>query len=178
MLKNTINSYGLVSRLFHWILSLGYISLICAGYYMTSLPNSPEKYQIYALHKATGFVLLCLVTLRFIWRQTNIVPNGVEGVPYWQEVGAKLNFQVLYLLMFLMPLSGISMSLLGGYPISVYGLFTIPAFETNLRLAELANQLHKAFVIVLIISVSLHFLGAIYHHFIRRDNTLMRMIRG
>ncbi|MDX1923928.1 MAG: cytochrome b [Rickettsiaceae bacterium] len=177
MIKNTANSYGLISRLFHWIMSFWIIIMICAGYYMTSLPNSSDKFAIYGIHKQFGVLFFIFVVLRIIWRLRNISPSPLEGTPYWQSAGASLNFKVLYLLMILMPFTGVAMSLYGGYPINFFGI-VISGVEKNLRLSELANQMHKAFVVLLLISISLHIIGGMYHHFVRKDRTLMRMIRG
>jgi cytochrome b561 len=178
MIKDTENSYSLISRLFHWFIGISIISLLIAGYYMTDLPPSDQKYQIYGIHKAFGFIVLILTIARIFWRILNIAPKTIQGTPHWQEVASKVNFKLLYSLSLIMPLSGIFMSLYGGFPISVFGIFTIEAFEKNQRLASLAREFHGAFAIVLICSLSLHVVGALYHHFIKKDRTLKRMIVG
>jgi cytochrome b561 len=37
-------------------------------------------------------------------------------------------------------------------------------------------DLHNTFAIVLIVLVSVHVLAALFHHFIRKDNILVRML--
>lgn len=175
MLRNTATSYGWLSRLLHWTVSIMIFILLGAGYYMTS---EPPKYDVYPIHKATGFVLLILVILRLTWRLRNISPELPSSTPHWQAVAANLNIKVLYVLMIAMPSSGILMSLYGGHPISIYGFFTIQAFEKNEKLSVLAKEFHGAFAVLLILAISLHVFAALYHHFIKKDNVLVRMIRG
>lgn len=178
MLKNTETSYSIISRILHWTVSIFIFTLLFVGYYMSDLPNSPEKFQIYGMHKAFGVLTFTLVIIRIIWRMNNILPKPVEGTAHWEEVASRLNFKVLYVLTVIMPLSGIFMSLYGGKAIDVFGLFIIPAFEINKKLSSLAKEFHGAFAVLLIVSLSMHISGALYHHFIKKDRTLKRIIVG
>lgn len=178
MIKNTENSYGIIARILHWVIGASILSMLVVGYYMTSFATAPGKFELYGIHKATGFLLFLLIIFRLIWRIINIQPKPAENTPHWQESAAKLNFKVLYALSLAMPSSGILMSLYGGYPINVFGMFTIPAFTKIPKYSELAAEFHNAFAILIIISVSLHFMGAMYHHFYKKDRTLKRIIVG
>ena len=178
MIFNTNTSYGVVSRIFHWVVGVMIITMICAGYYMTNLEQGPEKIFMYKSHKATGFILLVLVCMRIIWNIFNKQVASVKGMPHWQVAASRLNFKVLYLLSIIMPFSGIMMTLYSGRNLDIFNIWTIKAFEGNAGIAELANEMHKGFVVLFIISISIHFFSALYHHFIIRDKTLIRMIKG
>lgn len=176
MLRNTITSYGLIAKVFHWSIGFVIIALLAVGYYMTNEPQSVSQYTFYPLHKAMGALVLMLVFLRLLWRLKNITPALSADTPHWQVTAANINTKFLYFLMFAMPLSGIFMSLYGGHNISIFNLFTIPAFTKNPKLSSLAGEFHEAFAVLLIISVSLHIIAAFYHHFIKKDDTLKRML--
>lgn len=178
MLKDTENSYSLISRLLHWVIAAATITILSVGFYMTDLPPSDDKYKIYGLHKACGVILLTLTLLRIIWRMWNSLPKTIENTPHWQDVASKLNYKLLYTLSLIMPISGICMSLYGGKSIDVFSLFTIEAFEKNARLSSLAREFHGAFAVLLVVSLSLHASAALYHHFFVKDKTLKRMITG
>ncbi len=175
MIGNTPDSYGIVAKLLHWIVAIAIIALILVGYYMSDLPNSDGKYQLYSMHKASGVCVLIFIVIRLIWRIMNITPSMPKDTPHWQVIAADVNIKFLYFLMLCQPLSGIFMSLYSGYPINVFNLFTIQAFEKKIKLASLAKEFHEAFSVLLIICVSLHLLAALYHHFIRKDGLLRRM---
>jgi cytochrome b561 len=178
MLKNTQNSFGSVSRIFHWLMSIMIICLLCVGFYMSGLENSPGKFEIYGLHKSTGVVVLLLVLLRIVWRLMNITPNLLDTMPSWQVLGYKIGITAMYILMLGMPISGVLMSRFGGHDISVFGLFAIPAAEKNEAISYLAWNMHGIGAWAFVVFVTLHAGVAIYHHFINKDRLLMRMVKG
>lgn len=178
ILKNTTNSYGLVAKLLHWIIGIMFIGMITIGFVMSSFEDPVIKGKVYNLHKATGVLLLFLVSLRFLWMLINIKVLLPSELPQWQKIAATVNINALYLLMFLMPISGLAMSILSGRSIDMYGLFTINSFVQDATLAKVFYAIHMNSAIILAGLVILHILAAIYHHFIRKDNVLRRMWFG
>ncbi len=178
MSKNTISTYGLVTRLLHWVIGLIIIMLLCVGFYMTDLDPSDQKWEIYRLHKATGVIVLVFVVLRFIWRVINIIPDLPNTIPNWQAIGYRFGIKLMYGFMFLMPASGILMSLFSAKDIPVYGMFTIKAFELNKELAIIFNSIHAYSAIALTSIILLHTTMALYHHFLVKDRLLIRIIVG
>lgn len=178
MLKNTENSYGLVARILHWTIGIMILIMLTIGFTMIQMANSDQKFQFYGLHKATGVLILLLVALRLTWRLLNSSVLLPLDLPSWQKKASYVTHILLYLLMFIMPSSGVLMSILGGHEVNVYGLFTIAAFEQNLAAAKIAWLIHYYAAYLLTGLIALHFAAALYHHFVRRDNILMRMIKN
>lgn len=106
MIKNTSKSYGVMAKSLHWIMGLTIIGIIIAGFTMTSLDPSDQKWFIYAQHKALGIVILALIPLRILWRLLNPQPKLPKTTPNWQVKAANLNILFLYLCMLVMPFSG------------------------------------------------------------------------
>lgn len=177
MLRNTTDSYGTITKLFHWFISIMIICLLIVGFTMANMDPSQQKSQIYVLHKATGVTVLALVVLRFIWRLINVEVLLPADLPLWQKASARMTHYLLYVCMFLMPISGINMSLFGGHEINVFNIFTIEAFEKNTFVAGLFYKVHQITAFGLIGLIILHIMAALFHHFIRKDNVLIRMIR-
>ncbi len=178
MLKNTENSYGSITKILHWIIGLFIICLIAVGFTMSSMDPSPEKFELYGMHKAFGVIVLCLVAIRILWRITNATVQAADGIPPILQLAAKAGHLFLYIFMLVMPISGVLMSRFGGYPISVFEIFTIPAAsEKSPELAKLFHATHGYAAWGFVILISAHILAALYHHFIRKDNTLVRMIK-
>jgi cytochrome b561 len=144
---------------------------------MVDLPNE-EKAELYGMHKATGVVVLFFVSLRILWRLINIVPALPKTMPSWQALGYKIGITAMYLLMLSMPISGLLAGLYNGRDLSVYGLFTIYAFEKNEQISYLAWNLHGIGAWAFVIFITMHSLVALYHHFIDKDRLLLRMIKG
>ncbi len=73
-ITNTVNQYGFIAKLLHWVMAILLISLLALGLYMTSLPISYQKLKLYGWHKEYGLLVLGLVTIRIVWRLLNVVP--------------------------------------------------------------------------------------------------------
>ena len=74
----------------------------------------------------------------------------------------------LYILLILQPITGIVMSQLSGYPVKVYGLFTLPDFfGKNPALGKVFSEAHSVIATVLAISIVIHVAAALKHHYHR-----------
>ena len=108
-LKNTKTSYGYGAKFFHWLIALLVIGLLAAGLYMDAMDASPLKFKIYNWHKSLGFMVLWLVALRLIWKFFNSQPDLIS--PHrWERLTARGVHFLLYICLFLQPLSGWLMS--------------------------------------------------------------------
>ena len=178
MLRNTKDSYGLVARLLHWLMAILIIGLIIVGLIMTELPKGDLKSQIYQIHKAIGAIVLILLVFRLFWRLFNPVPEPLS-IDLRERLLARLMHLALYALIFIQALSGIIMSQAHGYAVSVFGWFELPTLVNKSKdLAEAAEEVHEIVWIVLAIGIALHAIAALKHHFIDKDRTLLRMIKG
>ncbi len=177
MLKNTTETYGIISKSFHWILSICYVTILSIGFVMANMPKSETKYMIYGYHKAFGTILLGLGLLRLLWKLMNISPSYIGQYNSWDRIAAKVGHWMLYFFVILMPLSAFIGSLVGGRDINVFSLFEIKAMDTKHEsLSKFAYEVHHIVAFVLVGLVMLHILAALYHHFYLKDQTLVRML--
>ena len=168
--------YDSVARTFHGVMAVLIIGLLAVGSYMSDLDPSPQKWQMYGMHKAIGMTVLALVVLRILWRVTHRVPAPLGSWAVWERGLATIVQTLLYLGMIVMPISGYVMSSAGGHDISIFGLFNVPlVIEKNEALGHAARAVHGLAGNVVIGAVALHFIGAMKHHLIDRDRTLHRM---
>jgi cytochrome b561 len=176
-IKNGIHHYGILSISLHWLMAILIIGMLGLALYMTGLPNSLFKLKLYGTHKEVGVCILMLVSLRLLWRLINIAPALPLNLHWLEKLGAHAIHYALYFAMFAMPLSGWLMSSSSGYPVSFFGLFTLPDLVS-------ANQAHKHFFeflhqwigYCLIAAIVAHVAAALKHHFINKDNLLRRML--
>lgn len=175
-LKNTIDTYGALAKSFHWGMAVIILSLILVGFYMESMANSPQKFEIYTLHKSFGLLVLWLAGVRLIWRWMNEKPQAESSHAMWERLLARCTHGLLYVCMIGMPLSGWMMSAAGGHAVSFFG---IPMFEVigkDPAFSKLMNQTHGILAYIFVGLIALHALGAMKHHFIDRDMTMKRMM--
>lgn len=143
-IRNTTTSYGSVTKALHWIISVMIITMLIVGFTMINMEPSSEKNQIYNLHKATGLLVLMLVSIRLLWRLTNSTVELSRAFPQWQKKAFQINIGLLYALMFVMPISGFLMTAFAHYNINFYGLFTInPFVEKNIKYALDFRSIHQ-----------------------------------
>ncbi|MDF3033299.1 MAG: hypothetical protein K0R76_253 [Alphaproteobacteria bacterium] len=177
MLRNTPDSFGSITKIFHWFMAFCIVGMLTVGWVMGNVESSPTKMMLYGLHKSTGVIILLLALLRLTWRLLNPIPQLPSSLHPWHHYIAKLSPLALYTLLFLMPLSGFALSQAAGYPIKVYNLFTLPAIlPKNIDLSKTAVLVHKYGAFILIGVLALHVIAALYHHFILKTNVLQRML--
>jgi cytochrome b561 len=177
MLRNTTDSFGIVAKSFHWLIAIGIVGMLIVGFIMVGMENSPTKMTVYGFHKATGATLLVLIIMRLSWRLVNPIPQLPNSLHPLHHRMAKLSPIVLYTLLLLMPLSGFTLSEAAGYPINVYGLFTLPMIlPKNPELSKFAATIHQYGAYTFIGILVLHVSAALYHHFVLKTNVLKRML--
>ncbi len=173
---NNINSnltkWSATSRVFHWISA---ILLLITWAMMLLYTNLDSKVYI-GLHKAFGVSLLFWMIARVINRVFTRAPPPA-AMPKWQMLLSQLSHFALYALLIAMPIAGLLMSVYGGRPVDIFGLFQIPVFVTPDRgLARLYNDWHTDIIWPMIIAFTLMHIGAaLYHQFVKKDNLMSRM---
>ena len=175
--SNTSKEWGGITQIFHWGMLLLIMGQYTLAYTMIGLPASDLKWTFFAWHKQMGMTIFLLAFLRLWWRERNPIPHDSAKAPSWDPVLSRANIWILYALMFFFPLSGLLMTILGGYSISYFNLFTVPALMEGPNVySEVFLRAHVWFSYALYVFVGLHILGGLYHHFILKDNILRRML--
>ncbi|AKC87396.1 cytochrome b [Pseudoxanthomonas suwonensis] len=177
-LKNTAERWGSVSQLLHWTIAVLILAIGTVGLVMGELPRSPKWFWVYTLHKSLGLTVLALVLVRIAWRLYAGACPPVPGTPRWQARLASLTHAAIYGLILAMPLSGwLYDSASGLRPFRWFGLAEVPKLSPpNEALAGAMHSTHELLFWVLLALVAGHAGAALYHHFIRRDATLARML--
>ena len=161
----------------HWLMALMILATFPLGLYMSDLPLSPYKLQLYAYHKWIGMVLLILLLLRLTWRVTHRPPAFLIGMPRWQALSAHLVHWGLYGLMLAVPLSGWLMSSALGFQVVLFGVLPIPdLISVDKALGNTLKLVHEVLNYGLLSIVILHVGAALHHHFWLHDGILRRML--
>lgn len=174
-IKTTDSKYGIIRKVNHWLVALMFITLLAVGVYMSGMAYSPEKMELYGLHKSFGVIIMLFILIRMFWLIFDNKINNSSLTKFERVSSASLH-GILYLLMLIMPISGMLMSMAKGYAVKVFGLFTLPMLvEKSESLGNLMGSVHYYAGYIAIALVSLHVLASLYHHFIKKDNILKRM---
>ncbi len=173
---NSGQTYGWVAITLHWLMALAVVLMFASGWWMTGLDYYDAWYhRAPALHAAAGVVLLLLLLFRFAWRLGNPRP-ALRGA-WWEQKIALIVHYTHYLLLSIVILAGYLLPTAQGRRIDVFGLFQLPALlELNNTQQHLAGQLHWWGACAAITLAVLHGVAALKHHFVDKDDTLLRML--
>jgi cytochrome b561 len=110
MNENPVSTYTGTAKILHWLMALLIFAMLGLGFYMSDLPLSPQKLQLYSWHKWAGVSAFLLLVIRLAWRITHQPPALPTQTPKIQQWAAHLGHVSLYVLMLVIPLSGWLMS--------------------------------------------------------------------
>lgn len=177
MFKNTSSRYGLVSIFLHWLTALTVIGLFALGFWMIDLSYYDSWYRTAPhIHKSIGILLFIAMTTRLLWRWFSPVPRSMSSHKPWEQLISQCTHVLLYLLIFIIMMTGYLISTSDGRAIQVFTWFEVPALgELFPRQSDIAGDLHKWIAYTLIALVVLHAIAAIKHHLIDKDATLLRI---
>ncbi len=161
----------------HWTIAVLILGLIPLGLYMTGLQLSILKIRLFAWHKWLGLTVLALAVARLAWRAGHAPPPLPGAIPAWQRAIAAGLHHLLYVLMFVIPLTGWATSSAAGVQVVWWGVLPLPnLLAKNDALAHVLGTVHSLLNDALIGLVALHVAAALKHHIIDRDGVLTRML--
>ena len=125
---------------------------------------------------STGAVLLTAVIARLMWRITHPVAAAPSLTP-WEHRLASTVHGLIYVLLVIIPVLGWAAAGYYGYTVRLFGLLKLPGLaDGTMEWAHTASDIHAVLVNVLLAAIGLHVAAAFYHHFVRRDRVLQRML--
>lgn len=178
MIKNTSTSYGSISKILHWLMGIAVICMLILGLFLTSIKDEHIADIAFTVHKSIGLTLLLLIVIRTAWRFSNITPSSSTHVKNWQQKAEKFTHFLMYIALFVMPLSGWAMATASGYLPSFfgYGEFAMPFIPKSKTLADALSWVHTVAGYTLIALVSIHILATVQHYVVHKENILKRML--
>ncbi len=177
-LRNTSRRYGIISISLHWIFAIAVYAMFGLGLWMVTLSYYDGWYhQAPELHKSIGVLLIMGLVIRVIWRHISPPPAAPKTHSKFTRISAVAAHITLYALLFALLISGYLISTAEGKPISVFGIFDVPATLADAgSQADIAGVIHLWLAWSVVILSVLHGLAALKHHFIDKDDTLKRML--
>jgi cytochrome b561 len=123
---------------------------------------------------------LFLMAVRLGWRLSQPVPPLPDTMSAAERLLARFTHWGFYALLIAMPVAGLIMISASSFPIGeVFWLFPFPDLvENDQQLYETAREVHEILGWAILGVLGLHVAGALKHHFIERDNVLLRMLPG
>ena len=171
-----VKRYSPLAQTLHWVV----VALIVGQWALAEVAADVESkvlaLALLALHKSFGMTVLMLAVVRLVYRFSSVQPALPSAMPSWQKKAADCLHAALYLLIFLLPLSGWLGSSAASYSVSWFNVFVFP----NLVAAD--DSLKTFFFVVhewswrtLCAIALIHILAAFKHQFVDKDSILSKM---
>jgi cytochrome b561 len=185
--QGSLSRYDSVAMTLHWVIALLILLDFALALSFSRFDPGDALYLrcAYDLHMAVGLCILILSVMRVMWRLTHRqppLPNMASPV----RLLARTSHFLLYVFMVAAPASGWLVLSLRRQVTSVFGLFrwawpSLPAIATmphpdRVFWHDHLLPLHIRMSYVGMCLVGLHVTAALYHHFGRRDEVLVRML--
>lgn len=168
-----------ISRINHWFTAAVFLVALGIGLVIDYAGLSEETiFALYDWHMLFGIVVLVYGLWRVSWRMVNGFPAPVDGTPRWQLRAARAVHIALLIVIIVMPISGIVMTISGGFDVAIWGVVLVPSIGEIAWLNSAAGFAHWAISMLILVLLALHIGGVLKHHFVDRDATLSRMLRG
>lgn len=191
------NRYTKTAVVLHWLIAIAIFGMFALGWYMSELPKEGPKqiafdlfdlgiytWQLseeatlrtfyFNLHKSIGVTLLALVIFRLLWRITHKPPALLTSYTAFERKLATGAHHLLYLLMIVLPVSGLLMTLYSKYGLKWFGIDFLPGLD-NKGLRDVFKESHEIIGVIILLVIAIHILGALKHKFIDKDTTMQRM---
>ncbi|SDX50471.1 cytochrome b561 [Pseudomonas syringae] len=175
----TSQRYSPRARWLHWIMAI----LIVLAYTLILSRTQFSKGSDYRTlvvqsHFWVGIVVLVMAFFRVAERRRHRPPGITPPLEGILRVAATLSHYALYAFLFAQPVLGLLTVMVekGALPIPLTSLQIPWPLPTSDRTAEYFEDLHKLLGSIFYYVIGLHVVAAIWHHLVRKDNALKRML--
>jgi cytochrome b561/polyisoprenoid-binding protein YceI len=191
--QNTPQSYGSITKSFHWLTALLILTAFPLGYFATELAEHIQSSAfdgsqatidratlLFSLHKTIGAAVFFTALLRILWAITQEKPGLLHPDRKLEAWAAETAHWVLYGAMVIVPLSGwIHHAATDGFA-PIWWPFgqNLPLVPKSEFVSKLSSSVHFYAMLLLGASILAHVGGALKHHVIDKDSTLVRMLPG
>lgn len=160
----------------HWLTLILIVAAYVVAEILEDMALSPLKLKLYSWHKWIGMTVLFLVPLRAALRLADKFEHRRGLTPLEIRVSAIVH-GLIYLLLIAVPMFGWLHSSAAGFPVVWFGVLPLPDLVgKDKALAEAFKELHEGSVNLLVTLVAVHAAAALYHHHVRHDGVLARMV--
>ncbi|MEG9861030.1 MAG: cytochrome b [Parvularculales bacterium] len=177
--------YAIVQKVIHWIMGIFIILDLFIAQKFGDFIGDPDGFIAYydetrfaslADHATMGYILATLFVLRLYFRHRHGGAELPSGMPRWQVLAAHAGHIGLYVLMGVLLLSGIITASAASQPIVIFGFFDAAFGAADESFFQSVRLVHETCTNLIIALIVIHIVAALYHHFIVRDRTMLRML--
>lgn len=176
-MSNLLQRYAKLPIAFHWITLLLIIAVYACIELRVFYPKGSEiRDGLKHWHYMLGITLWGLTLIRLAVRWFNPAPPKDSSINTLQRFAASSVHFLLYALLVIMPLLGWALLSAEGKPLIWFGLQLPSLIGVNEDLAKQLKEIHATMGTFGYFLMGFHALAALFHHYVKQDNTLLRML--
>lgn len=171
--------YSRKARWFHWAMAVLIVLAYALILSRTQFGRGSEwRTLVVQSHFWVGIVVLVLAFFRVAERRRHTPPQITPALEGLLRKAATLSHFLLYAFLFAQPLLGLFTVLIekGALPVPLTSWLIPSPFPLSEKFAESLEDLHKLLGSIFYYVIALHVIAALWHHVVRKDNTLKRML--
>ncbi len=176
--RNSRDRYGAIPQALHWTTVVLVLLAWLLGQFGDDLPTRAAEATGLFIHMSAGLLVLALLVLRLLWRVGDASP-AAEPTAFgvWLDRAADLAHWALYALLIAVPVSGIVLQFARGYALPLFGMSEIASpWAADRAFSRSVREVHEVLANALVILAAVHAAAALFHHWVLRDRTLVRML--
>lgn len=165
------------TKFLHWLtlLLIAAIFLLAVSFGLAS--SRHQEAILVQFHRSLGVTLWVVTVSRLVWRQFARFPDWPAGMSRAMQRAAHGSEYGLYALLLIQPILGLIQTNAYGDRVNLFLLGYLPALiDPDRAFARQVLVVHQAVGFLLFLLIGLHAAAALYHHFWRRDDTLVAML--
>ena len=175
--KSVTAHYSATAKTLHWLVFALIAFVGAVGLLFDEMSRGSKDIWL-NIHAIIGLLILALVFVRLAWRWQNPAPPLPQGTDQITRITSSVVHGLLYVMMIALPLIGAVAYFYRGRSLN-FGLFQLGLpIVADRAVSRPSTAIHETMAYVLFAIVGLHILAALWHHFIRKDGILRRMLPG
>lgn len=160
------------TKILHWGAALLVVAAFSLGLLLEDWPRGPQRDTVMMIHYSLGTVVLVTLLVRLIRRL--LVPALRQREPGLAGWAALAMHWALYAMMLALPITGAFDRWARGRRLAIFDVVVPPPFPIGG--GRIWREAHTYLGWAIAAFVILHVVAALWHHFIRRDAVLARML--
>src|SRR5688572_1567268 len=119
--------YSTAAVVLHWLIAALLLTQVFVGFTFHEMPRGPERGEWFMWHKTIGATILILALIRLSVRLMRKPPPFPAEVAPWRVSAALWLHRFLYLMLILLPLTGLAAVSWRGPEVELLGGLSIPS---------------------------------------------------
>lgn len=177
--------YDGLSRALHWLLFILVLAQSIIGWTMPHVGRNTVPVGLVGAHVTVGVLIVLLVAVRLVWSLFRRAPAPRPVATVTTRLSSVVH-GLLYLGLVVIPVLGWANANARGWIVGIVEMFTPEGSWPDIRLPSIMEKgsqlghdlgdIHGNLALVFAVLVGLHVVAGLYHHFVRRDDTLKAML--